>query len=73
MLARLSLLGLPGEASTHHYLTCLDGLTEAPNKVARKFEFSPLRQFYWTFPDLNLCFTSALPCRFRVGVGTGWA
>jgi hypothetical protein len=42
MLARLSLLGLPGEASTHHYLTCLDGSTEPPNKVARKFEFSPL-------------------------------
>ena len=43
MLACLSLLGLPGQASTHHYLTCLDGLLTA-NKVARKFEFSPLRQ-----------------------------
>jgi hypothetical protein len=42
LLALLSPLALPG-ASTHHYLTCLDGLLTA-NKVARKFEFSPLRQ-----------------------------
>lgn len=42
MLACLSFLGLPGQASTHHYLTCLDGLLTA-NKVPRKFEFSPLR------------------------------
>ena len=45
MLACLSLLGLPGQASVRHYLTCLDGLLTA-NKVARKFEFSPLRQAY---------------------------
>jgi hypothetical protein len=43
MLALLSLLGLPGQASTNHYLKCLDGLLTA-NKVARKFEFSPLRR-----------------------------
>ena len=29
MLALLSLLGLPGQVSTHHYLTCLDGLLTA--------------------------------------------
>jgi hypothetical protein len=29
------------QASTHHYLTCLDGLLTV-NKVAREFEFPPL-------------------------------
>jgi hypothetical protein len=38
-----TLLGLRGQASTHHHLTCLDGLPTA-NKVAREFEFTPLRQ-----------------------------
>jgi len=39
----LTLFGLRGQASTHHHLTCLDRLPTA-NKVAREFEFTPLRQ-----------------------------
>jgi hypothetical protein len=33
-------------AECDHYLTCLDGLLTA-NKVAREFEFTPLRQRVW--------------------------
>ena len=39
------------QANSPHYLMCLDGLLTA-NKVAREFEFTPLRQTVLQFSDI---------------------
>jgi cytochrome P450 len=50
---------LSGWSRLSHYLTCLDGLLTA-DKVAREFEFTPLRQRVFSFRDsLPLCLKNA--------------
>jgi hypothetical protein len=50
------------QASTPHYLTCLDGLLTA-NKVAREFEFTPLRHAVLYTADI---LSSAVDSSYRL-------
>jgi uncharacterized protein len=55
------------QAGTPHYLTCLDGLLTA-NKVAREFEFTPLRQRVLVPRDSPLSWLKS-PFNARMSVG----
>jgi hypothetical protein len=54
-----------------HHLTCLDGLLTA-NKVAREFEFTPLRQRVFSFLDsLIICMKNSRFAGIRHLMSTG--